>query len=125
MTYNNTAIQVDKDFNGNVTIIIKLVIPAAYVHGPILDTVIVDIAQGNQTPHSENLLESNSDNDNITITNDCAAGSEGNDISDDTAEVTDRAPYSLRSWVCVEEDDSEEDYKVDYELSQQVSNFNF
>ena len=121
---NKSYIQVQPDSNGNITItikpiVIKLVLETAGDGAPAVTAAVtvpsVNTDQVNQTPRSIILLNSDSDSDNSTIVEQLVLTGTGN------TEARTR-PYSLRSRIQVEEDNSS-DEEIDYELSQQVSNY--
>jgi len=116
MTPNSAAVQVEPDSNGNITITIKLVIAAPGMNAPVSNVQeIVEAPEVNQTPRSDNLLDSSSDDDTTV----CEEAQK--------AAALVALPYSLRSRIRVQDDvgnsnDDHEEYEIDYELSQQVSN---
>ena len=113
----NAAVQVEPDSNGNVIITIKLVIATAIDRSSALNIPLTfDAEASHHNPPSENLLSDSQSNGSSTTVY------EQEENNADTNTIA--PPYSLRSRVRVEEEDDdsahEEEYEVDYALSQQV-----
>ena len=122
MTMNPSAsIQVQPDSNGNLTITIKLIIAgiaSAKIEEEITTEEVAPAVQDVQdVPGSPDLLASDSSDESTDLQQQQAEASTGNNNP---------RPYSLRSRVSrIDDDDDEDTYEIDYELSQQVNRFSF